>query len=64
MTIYRGLPYSLPGGIDLYETFFTSGVPAALVPPDRRGEFFDNQLRSEAAAAKLIRELELGRISQ
>ena len=30
------LPYVLPAGIRLYETFYVSGVPASLVPPDRR----------------------------
>ncbi|HZU60411.1 MAG TPA: Stp1/IreP family PP2C-type Ser/Thr phosphatase, partial [Solirubrobacteraceae bacterium] len=35
VTIYRGLPYSLPAGIPLYETYFVSGVPASLVPADR-----------------------------
>jgi len=64
VTIYRGLPYSLPAGIHLYETYFVSGAPASLVPPDRRSQFFDNQLRSQSDALKLVQELELGRISQ
>src|SRR5437588_6864323 len=64
VTIYRGLPYDLPAGIHLYETFFVSGVPASLVPSDRRSHFFDNQLRSQSSAMNLVRNLELGRISQ
>ena len=64
VTIYRGLPYDLPGGIPLYETFFVSGAPAALVPPDRRHQFFDNQLRSQSDAMSLVRELELGKVSK
>ena len=36
VTIYRGLPYDLPAGIRLYETYYTSGVPAAALPVDRR----------------------------
>src|SRR5205823_5904644 len=36
VTIYRGLPYDLPAGIHLYETFYVSGVPATAVPADRR----------------------------
>jgi serine/threonine protein phosphatase PrpC len=63
VTIYRGLPYSLPAGINLYETYLVSGVPASLVPADRRGSFFDNQLRSQSDALRLVRDLELGRIS-
>jgi serine/threonine protein phosphatase PrpC len=64
VTIYRGLPYDLPAGIPMYETFFVSGVPASLVPSDRRHQFFDNQLRSQSTAMNLVRELELGKISQ
>ena len=30
VTIYRGLPYDLPAGIRLYETFYVSGVPGSL----------------------------------
>ncbi|HTX32988.1 MAG TPA: Stp1/IreP family PP2C-type Ser/Thr phosphatase [Solirubrobacteraceae bacterium] len=64
VTIYRGFPYSLPAGIHLYETYTVSGVPASLVPPDRRAQFFNNQLRSQSQALNLVRELELGQVSQ
>jgi len=64
VTIYRGLPYSLPAGIHLYETYVVSGTPASLVPPDRRSQFFNNQLRSQSDALNLVRELELGKVSQ
>jgi protein phosphatase len=64
VTIYRGFPYQLPGGLNLYETYVVSGVPASLVPTDRRNQFFNNQLRSQSDALSLVRQLELGRISQ
>jgi protein phosphatase len=64
VTIYRGLPYDLPAGIHLYETFYVSGVPASLVPPDRRSALFNNNLRSESDAAGLVRALELGQLSK
>jgi serine/threonine protein phosphatase PrpC len=64
VTIYRGLPYDLPAGIHLYETFFVSGVPASLVPADRRKNVFNNQLRSQTSAMNLVKNLELGRVSQ
>jgi PPM family protein phosphatase len=64
VTVYRGLPYSLPAGLHLYETYVVSGVPGSLVPPDRRGQFFNNQLRSQSDALNLVRELELGKISR
>jgi protein phosphatase len=64
VTIYRGFPYDLPGGLHLYETYFVSGVPATQVPTDRRNQFFDNQLRSQSDALNLIRQLELGGIAR
>ena len=64
VTVYRGFPYQLPAGITLYETYFVSGVPGSLVPADRRSQFFNNQLRSQADAMNLVRQLELGRISR
>jgi protein phosphatase len=64
VTIYRGFPYDLPAGIHLYETYLVSGVPASFVPADRRGQFFNNQLRSQTDALNLVRKLELGEISR
>ncbi len=64
VTIYRGLPYGLPAGIHLYETFYVSGVPASLVPPERRAALLNNSLRSESNADSLVRALELGKISK
>ncbi len=63
VTVYRGLPYDLPLGIHMYETFYVSGVPASLVPPDRRGAVFNNQLRSQTSADGLVHALELGQLS-
>ncbi len=64
VTIYRGLPYDLPAGVRLYETFYVSGVPAALVPADRRNTLFNHQLRSETDAEALVHDLELGQLSK
>jgi protein phosphatase len=64
VTVYRGLPYDLPAGIHLYETFYVSGVPASLVPASRRSSLLDNSLRSQKDAVSLVRALELGRISK
>jgi protein phosphatase len=64
VTIYRGLPYNLPAGVKLYETFYVSGVPASLVPAGRRAALFNHHLRSQADASTLVRQLELGRISK
>jgi PPM family protein phosphatase len=64
VTIYRGLPYDLPVGIRLYETYYVSGVPASLIPVDRRSALLDNRLRSQSDASNLVRQLELGGISR
>ena len=63
ITIYRGFPYDLPGGVHLYETYFVSGYPASLVPADRRASLFNNQLRSQSSAQNLVRTIELGQLS-
>jgi serine/threonine protein phosphatase PrpC len=64
VTIYRGLPYDLPGGVDMYETFYVSGVPASIVPADRRGQLLNHQIRSQSDASNLVRELELGQLAK
>ena len=63
VAMYRGLPYELPAGIDLYSTNYVSGVPVDEVPAGRRGTLLDHQLRSHDDAADLVRELEQGRLT-
>ncbi|HWF53376.1 MAG TPA: Stp1/IreP family PP2C-type Ser/Thr phosphatase [Solirubrobacteraceae bacterium] len=63
VTVYRGLPYDVLG-IRLYETFYTSGVPAALIPQDRRSTVLNHHLISQGAATKLAMQLELGDITK
>ncbi|MDP2711171.1 MAG: Stp1/IreP family PP2C-type Ser/Thr phosphatase [Solirubrobacteraceae bacterium] len=63
VTLYRGLPYSLPAGIDLYRVNYVSGVPLQTLPPARREQLVDHTLRSHDDASDLIRELERGRIA-
>jgi protein phosphatase len=62
VTVYRGVPFELPGGIHLYETYYSSGVPAAEVPTDRRKSILDHRLRSKSDASDLVRKLELGQV--
>jgi protein phosphatase len=64
VTIYRGLPYDLPAGIHLYETFYVSGVPASVLPPDRQRTLLNNHLRSQADAQNLMRAIELGQLAK
>ncbi|HEY0343856.1 MAG TPA: Stp1/IreP family PP2C-type Ser/Thr phosphatase [Solirubrobacteraceae bacterium] len=63
VTLYRGLPYVLPAGIELYRPTYVSGVPIDTVPASRRRQLVDHTLRSHDDASDLIRELELGRVS-
>ena len=63
VTLYRGLPYSLPAGIDLYKVNYVSGVPLETLPPARRRQLVDHTLRSHDDASDLVRELERGRIA-
>ena len=62
VTLYRGLPYALPG-VDLYQQTYVSSVPITTVPSSRRRQLVDHTLRSHDDAADLVRELERGRIS-
>jgi hypothetical protein len=62
VTVYRGVPYELPLGIELYQPEYVSGVRLAQVPEARRSTFTDHQWRSEQDAKDLVSELERGRI--
>jgi len=62
VTLFRGVPYRLPGGLNLYSSAFVSGVSASTVSPERRHTLLDHSLRSEGDAAALIRSLELGQL--
>ena len=62
VAIYRGLPYELPLGIDLYEHYYSSGVPLESVPPQRRGTFTSHKLRSRDDAESLVSQLEQGQL--
>ncbi|MEA2313872.1 MAG: family protein phosphatase [Solirubrobacteraceae bacterium] len=62
VTLFRGLPYRLPGGISLYSTNYVSGVGASTLSTQRRKTLLDHSLRSHSDAASLIRSLELGQL--
>jgi protein phosphatase len=64
VTIYRGLPYELPAGLKLYSSDYVSGVSAATLSPQRREALLDHSLHSERRVADLVRQLELGKLSQ
>ena len=59
LALYRGLPYELPLGIELYTEEYVSSVPAASIRNERRRErVLDHQLRERGDAVDLIRQYE------
>ena len=62
VTVYRGLPYELPLGINLYEEEYASGMPARAIPDARRKRVLDHEWRSRDDAVDLVRDLERGRL--
>jgi serine/threonine protein phosphatase PrpC len=59
VTLFEGVPYQLPGNLDLYSSQYVSGVSASTLSPEKRHTLLDHSLRSEGDAASLIRSLEL-----
>ncbi|MFL5864340.1 MAG: Stp1/IreP family PP2C-type Ser/Thr phosphatase [Solirubrobacteraceae bacterium] len=64
VTLFRGFPYSLPLGINMYEQVYVSGVPLSAIPADRRAQLLNHQLRSQGNAIGLVRAAELGQLSR
>jgi serine/threonine protein phosphatase PrpC len=62
VTVFRGVPYRLPGGLALYSSDYVSGVNASTLTPQRRHTLLDHSLRSESNAGSLVRSLELGQL--
>ena len=62
VTLYRGVPYDLPFGIELYEERYASGVPARAIPASRRERVLDHEWRSRDDAVDLVRALERGQL--
>ena len=62
VTVYRGIPYELPLGIDLYEEDYASAMPARAIPPARRARVLDHEWRSRDDAVDLVRALERGEL--
>ena len=62
VTVYKGIPYELPLGINLYEEDYGSGMPARAIPAARRARVLDHEWRSRDDAVDLVRALERGRL--
>ena len=62
VTVYKGLPYELPLGVNLYEEDYASGMPARAIPDARRARVLDHEWRSRSDAVDLVRALERGQL--
>jgi PPM family protein phosphatase len=62
VTVFRGVPFRLPGDLALYSSSYVSGVSASTLAPARRRTLLDHSLRSQANAAALLHGLELGQV--
>jgi serine/threonine protein phosphatase PrpC len=58
VTLYDGLPYDF--GVPFWETDYTSGLPASVIPRADRHVLLNHDLRSQNSAIALIRGAERG----
>jgi protein phosphatase len=63
ITVFNGLPFTLPGGLRLYTSYFVSGVTVAELSKLERRRLFNDELRSQSAATHLVSQLELDQIA-
>jgi hypothetical protein len=65
VTLYRGLPYELPLGIDLFHEDYTTAVPArSVVALGRRCVLLEHELGSRGDRLDLIRQIERGTLQR
>ena len=62
VTVYQGIPYELPLGVNLYTEDYASGMPARAIPRARRTRVLDHEWRSREDAVDLVRALERGQL--
>ncbi len=58
MALYRGLPYELPFGVELYQERYASPLQTAALPPRRREAVSGHDLRSQGDAVSLVEDIE------
>jgi PPM family protein phosphatase len=59
LALYRGLPYELPFGIDLYSEAYIAPVQVSSIPANRRESATDHTLRFHDDAASLLEDLQV-----
>ncbi len=58
VALYRGLPYELPFGVELYQERYASPLQTVALPPLRRQAVTDHEIRSREDAVSLIEDIE------
>jgi hypothetical protein len=58
LALFRGLPYDLPLGVDLYSEVYSTPVQVDSLPADRRPSVTEHELRSRDDAVSLLNDLE------
>jgi protein phosphatase len=60
VAVFKGLPYRLPLGINLYTTEYVTGLTVDQMPAGRSDLIVDHKLRSHDDARDLVRQMETG----
>jgi PPM family protein phosphatase len=63
VTVFRGMPYDLPAGLDLYRVNYESGVPVTELSAAQRKVVTGHELRSRDDALSWVRQLETGELA-
>ncbi len=58
VALYRGLPYELPFGVELYEERYASPIQTSSLPPRRQDAVSGHDLRSRNDAVSLVEDIE------
>jgi protein phosphatase len=58
VALYRGLPYELPFGIELYQEHYASPIQTSSLPPNRQDSVTGHDLRSRSDAVSLVEDIE------
>jgi protein phosphatase len=64
VALYRGLPFELPFGVELYSVRYASPVQTESLPARRRDAVTGHELRSRSDAVGLIEDIESTQLSQ
>ena len=58
VALYRGMPYELPFGIELYDERYASPIQTSSLPPRRAEAVSGHDLRSRDDAVSLVEDIE------